>query len=108
MRYIIDAWLEDGNPCLNIRDADTGAVRMRWDYARPRDAAAHEPAAGKALQGLFRKLMLLSCADKAGLAERAKSAGFGAECLDCGECVANPPVKNDVAYPWYRFAPEKV
>lgn len=30
MRYIIDAWLEDGDPRLSIRDADTGAVRMQW------------------------------------------------------------------------------
>lgn len=88
MRYIIDAWLEDGDPRLNILDADTGAVRMRWDYARPHDAAAHEPAASKALQGLFRKLMLLSCADRISLIERSTSPAFGTECLDCGECVA--------------------
>ncbi|MDX1250861.1 MAG: hypothetical protein IDH49_01135 [Gammaproteobacteria bacterium] len=88
MRYIIDAWLEDGDPRLSIRDADTGAVRMQWDYERPRDAVARERAASKALQGLFRKLMLLSCADRISLPARSASPGFGAECLDCGECVA--------------------
>lgn len=66
MHYLIDARLENGIPQLTIRDADTGRLRLHW--ARPREGQT----AGEALHGLFKELVLLSCADKIGSAEPAR------------------------------------
>lgn len=52
MGYEINAWLEDGEPRLQILDADSKTVRMAW--------RAGATAPGAALHGLFRDLMLLS------------------------------------------------
>lgn len=100
MRYIIDAWLEDSAPRLDVRDADTGAVRLRWRYAN-HDTAARDYDARRALQDLFKKLVLLSCSSKINLVERAKSSAIGTECLECGECVSgldSVPVVGNVVY----------
>lgn len=91
MRYLIDAWLENGIPQLRITDADTGAVRLRWARAGPAapdggdETGEHE--ACRALHRLFKDLVLLSCADKVDLAELAKSPALGNDCRDCDLCV---------------------
>lgn len=92
MGYLIEAWLEDGIPHVRVRDAATGDVRLRWSRAVPAAARAADGGrdghAGLALQGLFKGLVLLSCASNLALAERAGTGGFGEECLGCDECVA--------------------
>jgi hypothetical protein len=110
MRYIIDARLQDGAPRLDIRDADTGAVRLRWGYMKPGGTATRDRGARMALQDLFRKLVLLSCADKICMVDLAKSAASGTECLDCGECVSGhtpTPVAGNVVYLRDRQAPDE-
>lgn len=109
MRYIIDAWLEDSAPRLDVRDADTGAVRLRWRYAN-HDTAARDYDARRALQDLFKKLVLLSCANKINLVERAKSSTIGTECLECGECVSGVDVVavvDNVVYLRDHYAPDQ-
>jgi hypothetical protein len=72
MRYLIDAWLDEGDPRLKITDADSGAVRLQWIYRRDPSHAltAHAcaegpPCAGcSALHCLVNHLILLACADK--------------------------------------------
>ena len=76
MGYVIDAWLEQGEPRLRILDADTGIVRMRWAYRREpqRICSGHPPlncacGAHANLHTLFKSLFLLACADRLSLAE---------------------------------------
>ena len=79
MAYVIDAYLEQGNPSLTLIDSETGEKRLHWQG---------DKASGQnAWLTLFKRLMLLSCADKLGLMERAKSPEFGTECNECVECV---------------------
>lgn len=56
MTYHIDAWLDDGEPCLELIDADSSHVRLAW---RADTDAASRPA----LHQLFRELLLISAAD---------------------------------------------
>lgn len=72
MRYLIDAWLEEGDPRLRITDADSGAVRLQWIYRRSpsRTGTDHDCTEGprcagcSALHCLVNDLFLLACADK--------------------------------------------
>lgn len=70
MRYRIDAFLVHGNPRLQLKDAESGTVRLVWDYPKPHAAErgaseqefAHSLATEEALHKLFRKLFLLTTA----------------------------------------------
>ena len=72
MRYLIDAWLEEGDPRLKITDADSGSVRLQWIYRRSpsrsdrnHDCLEGPPCAGcSALHCLLSDLFLLACADR--------------------------------------------
>lgn len=72
MRYLIDAWLDEGDPRLQITDADSGAVRLQWSYHRTHPCSGMEqgcsedpPCPGcSALHCLVNHLFLLACADK--------------------------------------------
>jgi hypothetical protein len=72
MRYLIDAWLDEGDPRVKITDADSGTVRLQWIYRRSpslsgtdHDCAEDPPCAGcSALHCLVNHLILLACADK--------------------------------------------
>jgi len=72
MRYLIDAWLEEGDPRLKITDADSGAIRLQWIYRRmpsltgtDHDCLEGPPCSGcTALHCLVNDLFLLACADK--------------------------------------------
>lgn len=75
MHYLIDARLENGIPHVTIRDADTGRVRLQWIRAGDGETA-DDQAAGQALHGLFRDLVLLSCTDKLSSDEQAPGVGF--------------------------------
>jgi len=70
MTYMIDARLEQGTPSLILIDAMTGEERLYW---RGENAANGEGD----WKGLFKRLMLLSCADQLSLVQRAKSSVFG-------------------------------
>lgn len=80
MRYLIDAWLDEGDPHLKITDADSGAVRLQWIYHRtdPHHGKEQECPEGPACAGctalhcLVNHLFLLACADK--LAPRCTDA----------------------------------
>ncbi|MBL1261061.1 MAG: hypothetical protein COB33_011075 [Thiotrichaceae bacterium] len=80
MAYMIDARLERGTPSLTLIDAVTGEERLHW--------CGDNSASGECdWQGLFKRLILLSCADKISLVQRAKSATFSEECISCTTCV---------------------
>jgi hypothetical protein len=71
MRYLIDAWLDQGDPHLRIIDADSGAIRLNWVYPRStiqhgeHDCSDGPPCDGcTALHCLLNHLFLLSCIDK--------------------------------------------
>ncbi len=108
MNYIIDAHLERGRPQLRIVDAQTGAVRWRWSdggYLVPREEEPAEEGCtcgGRdSLHRLFKMLVLLSCAERIGLAERARSPTFGEECLECTACVDHSVDHGESPLPMY-------
>jgi hypothetical protein len=78
--YFIEAWLEEGMPCLAVREACSGMTRLQWRL----DPSLEEPVcdrtactehhacmARKGLQRLFKDLFLLSCGLKLGEREAA-------------------------------------
>ncbi len=91
MTYMINARLEHGMPSLILIDAVTGEERLHW--------CGNNVANGNDdWKGLFKRLILLSCADQLGLIQRAKSPVFGDECIECSACVEQevskaPPLK---------------
>lgn len=58
MSYHINAWLEDGDPQLEIVDAQTKSVCMSWSY---KARTSLERKDKTEIQRLFRKLILLTC-----------------------------------------------
>lgn len=80
MAYIIDARLERGAPSLTLIDAVTGEEHFHWR----RDGMA---GGERAWEDLFKRLVLLSCADRLGMVQRAKLPLFGNECVECTACV---------------------
>lgn len=81
MTYMINARLDGDAPSLTLTDAATGQVRLQW---RGTGDSARD------WRRLFARLVLLSCADRIQLIERARSARFGEECLECIDCVGHP------------------
>ena len=81
MAYIIDARLERGAPSLTLIDAVTGAERLHW--RRDEGVSGGE----RIWEDLFKRLVLLSCADQLGVVQRAKLPLFGNECVECTACV---------------------
>ncbi len=86
MTYMIDARLEQGAPSVVLIDAVTGEERLHW---RADNASCGE----NDWKGLFKKLLLLSCADQISLLRRSNSDDFGNECIECTTCTD----QNDVA-----------
>ncbi len=80
MIYMIDARLEQGAPSLTLIDPVTGEERLHWRG----DSAVNSQCGW---QNLFKRLMLLSCADRLSLGQRAKLRSFGDECIECSICV---------------------
>ena len=80
MAYIIDARLDGGTPSLTLIDAVTGEERLHW---RCESMASGE----RSWENLFKRLVLLSCADQLGVVQRAKLPLFGSECVECTACV---------------------
>ncbi|NLO81121.1 MAG: hypothetical protein GX093_12605 [Xanthomonadaceae bacterium] len=70
MGYRINARATHGRPCLEIRDASTGAVRLLWQHPAatrndpPEDPLARALLAEEALHSLFRELFLLTAKDR--------------------------------------------
>ncbi|HET8702066.1 MAG TPA: hypothetical protein VFL97_10430 [Nitrococcus sp.] len=69
MPYRIDAYLVHGNPRLQIKEAESGAVRLVWDYPRSPSSGigsecelARALVMEEALHKLFRRLFLLTAA----------------------------------------------
>lgn len=69
MHYRIDAYLVQGNPRLQIKEAESDAVRLVWDYPKfPATGVESERefaqslATEEALHKLFRRLFLLTTA----------------------------------------------
>ncbi|MCF6235912.1 MAG: hypothetical protein L3J70_06000 [Gammaproteobacteria bacterium] len=85
MTYMIDARLEQGAPSITLIDAVTGKERLHW--RGDNSPQKHD------WQSLFKRLMLLSCADRINLVQRSKSPSFGEECLVCTTCI-EPHVLN--------------
>lgn len=64
MSYRIQAHLNGRNPRLEVHDADSGAVRLVWEYRRSEaDAPEHGLAQELAVDELFRRLFLLTTED---------------------------------------------
>ncbi len=80
MTYMINARLEQGAPSLTLVDAATGQERLHWRGDNTKHGEYD-------WQSLFKRLMLLSCADRINLVQRSKSPDFGEECLICTTCV---------------------
>lgn len=80
MTYMINARLERGAPLLTLINAATGEERLHW-------RGGNSANAERDWQGLFKQLILLSCADQISLAQRAKSVAFAEECINCTACV---------------------
>lgn len=59
MGYYIYAWLEEGNPNLEIVDAESKRTCMRWAYSEARHKG--NVADKNEIQKLFRQLLLLTC-----------------------------------------------
>ena len=57
MGYYIYAWLENGNPQLQIVDAQSKSVCVSWSYHALDDAKTDDK---KEIQSLFRDLLLLT------------------------------------------------
>jgi len=81
MTYMIDAQLEQGVPSLKLIDAATGEERLHW---RGGNVSNNE----RSWQDLFKRLVLLSCADRLGLMQRTELSTFGDECMECTTCVS--------------------
>ncbi len=62
MSYQIDAYLDRGVPSLRLIDAQSGEARLHWQQPK----TSNETEMRQAWQGLFRRLMVLSCADRKG------------------------------------------
>lgn len=80
MTYMINARLDGNAPSLTLTDTATGQVRLQW----------RGNGGARDWRRLFARLVLLSCAGRIQLIERAKSAHFGEECLECSDCVDHP------------------
>jgi len=78
MSYMIDARLEQGAPSLTLIDAKTGQACFHW-----------RGDSEQAWQGLFKRLMLLSCTDRLQLMQSADSSAFAQECINCILCVGD-------------------
>lgn len=78
--YMIDAKLEQGTPSVRLIDSLTGEQRFHW-------RGGESPNGERDWQGLFKRLMLLSCRDQLSLPQRAQSPDFGGECISCASCV---------------------
>ncbi len=81
MTYMIDAQLEQGVPSLRLINAATGEERLHWRGSRA------DGNSERNWQDLFKRLVLLSCADRLSLMQRAELPAFGDECLECAQCV---------------------
>lgn len=79
MSYVIDAWLDGGNPCLEIRDAESKELKLRWSLEKQNYQ--------RGMHRLFHDLLLLSCASRMSLAEKRNQPLFGQECADCEACT---------------------
>lgn len=69
MGYQINARAPQGCPCLEIRDAASGAIRLLWQHpttapSAPEDPLARALLAEEALHNLFRQLFLLNAKDR--------------------------------------------
>ena len=61
MSYHIEARLNGRNPRLEVHDAESGAVRLLWEYPKAEaDATSAQLAGDSAIDELFRKLFLLT------------------------------------------------
>lgn len=79
MAYMIDACLEHGTPSLKLIDVTTGEERLHWQGNASPDS--------EDWRMLFKRLVLLSCADRMTLTQRKVDPSFGNECLECSDCV---------------------
>ncbi|PCI14991.1 MAG: hypothetical protein COB71_00115 [Thiotrichales bacterium] len=90
MTYMIDARLEQGAASLTLVDALTGERGLYWRAGNSSNGGKRD------WLGLFKRLMLLSCADQISLVQRAKSMVVGEECTVCidqgGRVEAQHPV----------------
>lgn len=78
MTYRIDARLEQGAPSLVLVDAITGEERLHW---RNQKTTAED---GLDWQDLFKRLVLLCCADRLSSVEPETFSKINCECpADC-------------------------
>lgn len=58
--FHIYAWLESGNPRLQVIEAQSGAIHFSWQYQEDK-GSGHKPKDKKEIQRLFQNLLLLTC-----------------------------------------------
>ncbi len=93
MSYLINAWLERGEPRLGIVDAQTGVVQQLWRLSKigisggkplRRELSRIKPSG---IQQLTKELFLVGCAEDLSLVQRARTGHIGETCLGCDLCA---------------------
>lgn len=93
MSYLINAWLEHGEPRLGIVNAQTGAIQQLWRLSKIGNPG-NEPVRRElsrrqqsGIQQLTKELFLLGCVEDISLVQRAQAGNMGNICLNCGGCA---------------------
>ncbi len=91
MSYLIDAWVEEGEPRLGLVDARTGVVQQLWQLRKIPASGGCRPAQGSlarveacTIQPLAKALILMGCLEDISLMQRLQRADAGDICLNCG------------------------
>jgi hypothetical protein len=101
MSYLINAWLEHGEPRLGIVNAQTGVVQQLWQLSKiggPRGGPIRREVRRElrkelsriqqsGIQQLAKELFLVGCAEDISLVQRARTGNIGDVCLNCDGCA---------------------
>ena len=91
--YLINAWLEHGEPRLGIVDAQTGIVQQLWRLSKiggmcdkpvRREISCIKPSA---IQQLIKELFLVGCAEDIALVQPVRAENMDDVCLHCNGCA---------------------
>ncbi len=98
MSYLINAWLEHGEPRLGIVNAQTGVIQQLWrlskigdPHGKPvrrelRKELSRRQQSG--IQQLTKELFLMGCAEDISLVQRVQAGNMGDVCLNCDDGCA--------------------
>lgn len=93
MSYLINAWLEHGEPRLGIVDAQTGVVQQLWQLSKIGGSGAKpvrrdiSRIKSSGIQQLTKELFLMGCVEDISLMQRVRTRDIGGTCLGCDQCT---------------------